>query len=34
MDPGDEEFQYCKLLRYCERIDELEKRKESENHGA
>jgi len=25
----DEEFQYCKLLRYCERIDELEKRKES-----
>lgn len=25
------ELQYCKLLRYCEKIDELEKRKVNEN---
>ena len=28
--PEDEELEYCKLLRYCEKIDRLEKRKESE----
>jgi hypothetical protein len=27
---GDEEREYCKLLRYCEKIDRLEKMKESE----
>jgi len=26
----DEEREYCKLLRYCVKVDELEKRKESE----
>jgi hypothetical protein len=26
----DEELEYCKLLRYCEKIDRLEKRKERE----
>ena len=26
----DEEREYCKLLRYCEKMNELEKRKESE----
>lgn len=27
----EEEKEYCKLLRYCKRIDELEKRKEIKN---
>ena len=28
----DEELEYCQLLRYCEKIDKLEKRKENENN--
>ena len=28
---SEEELEYCQLLRYCEKIDKLEKRKESEN---
>lgn len=27
-DISDEEFEYCKLLRYCEKINKLEKRTE------
>lgn len=29
-DLEDEERQYCQLLRYCEKIDELEKRNEGQ----
>lgn len=30
MIPEDEELRFCELLRYCDRIDRLEKRKECE----
>ena len=29
----DGELEYCQLLRYCSKIDELENRKENENNG-
>ena len=31
MEIDDDERGYCQLLRYCTKIDELEKRKENEN---
>lgn len=31
MIPEDEELHFCELLRYCDKIDQLEKRKETEH---
>lgn len=30
---NEEESQFCKLLRYCDKIDRLEKREENKNEN-